>query len=1014
MTSMAKICTLVNENIRSAVALWISNPEECIAQFGHISDWDTSQVTDMSHLFAGQTSFNTDISRWNVSNVTTMEGMFDGASSFNQSLSQWDVSKVTTMSHMFHNAIAFNKSLNHWNVCNVRNVCNMFVGAICFNRPLTKWNDILSQNIPNLSFWKDLKQGMTSRLMLQCCCYRMDICSELVEMITNYLPLSLDNNTIRTAVELWQTDRIECNLTYGRISNWDTSQVTNMKGLFKNVDEFNEDISEWNVQHVITMSEMFLNALTFNQPLNKWNVQSVIDMSNMFLNATGFNQPLNDWNVRNVTNMSGLFYNASLFNQPLNHWHVDNVTTMSGMFKQATVFNQPLHHWSMKNVTTISDMFMGATSFNQPLDTWNLQHVTNMSSVFYDASMFNQPLDNWNVSKVVTMRWMFCNATSFNQPLNTWNTSQVIDMRHMFYNATMFNQPLDNWNIQNVVYMACMFEGASIFNQPLIDQWNMQHVYYSSDMFTGTAVGSSVDSTTSNTTVPISSTACFPYVPQVLSNLSLLLNSSNNEEIDIDFDEQEMEKTFGKHKPHINCVVVGDTGAGKSALSGHLIYLLGRVDKLTLLQLRQSNTTGIPFMEYAWLADGKSRYSSRKETVTTRLSRWNLLNSWNVKNDPSLKYTMTLINVPGHASYFKEMLTGLSQSDAAIMVIDTTPVGFDETWIDGGQIKEQLLLLYSMAAITSQRLIIALNKMDECDYSQLRYNEVKAIISLYLNELGYDANIIHFIPVSGGIGDNLKERSANMPWYDGVTLIEALCNMDTTSLQLKRLKQAKQPFRLSIQEAYRVGGVGRVAIGRIETGILKPNMPIYISPFGLETTAKSIEMHHERFAEQANPGQMVGICCFDYTQYSTTPYDALRRGDVLVDSGTHDSMVKACGTFQALLLIIDPPQLSYRNGIRCGYTPMLHCHTTTSAAIFRSIDAKVDLTTGKTIEENPKSVKSGDACLVTIRPEKNIMIETYAAFPSLGRFCLRDKGRIIAIGIVKSIVYEEIVEVEGN
>ena len=182
----------------------------------------------------------------------------------------------------------------------------------------------------------------------------------------------LNNKSIKIAVREWLENKEKAKEKYGDISTWDTSNVTNMMGLFsfnKLAENFNEDISNWNVSKVKDMSNMFNNARKFNQPLNKWNVSEVKDMSGMFNGAFDFNQPLDDWNVRNVKDMSSMFSSALVFDKPLNNWDVRNVENLEWMFAGAINFNQSLSSWKTnekyKRGRFTKDMFYHANSMNK-------------------------------------------------------------------------------------------------------------------------------------------------------------------------------------------------------------------------------------------------------------------------------------------------------------------------------------------------------------------------------------------------------------------------------------------------------------------------------------------------------------------------------------------------------------------------------------------------------------------------------------------------------------------------
>lgn len=266
------------------------------------------------------------------------------------------------------------------------------------------------------------------------------------------------------------------------ISNWDTSNVTTMYGMFSGAKSFNQDISNWDTSKVKNMSLMFQKAETFDQSLNDWDISNVEDISWMFAHADSFDQPLDKWNTSKVTDMSYVFYSADWFNRPLNTWNTKKVTTMKNMFRWAHSFDQPLDKWNTSNVTDMEWMFFWAEWFNQNINDWDVSKVTNMEQLFCSAKSFNQPLDKWNVSNVTNMKSMFHTAESFNQPLNKWKTSKVKNMHSMFLLAGRFNQPLDKWDTSKVTDMGGMFYWADSFNQNL-NNWNVNNVTDMKEMF---------------------------------------------------------------------------------------------------------------------------------------------------------------------------------------------------------------------------------------------------------------------------------------------------------------------------------------------------------------------------------------------------------------------------------------------------------------------------------------------------------------------------------------------------
>ncbi|MDB2463830.1 BspA family leucine-rich repeat surface protein [Flavobacteriaceae bacterium] len=284
--------------------------------------------------------------------------------------------------------------------------------------------------------------------------------------------MRFNNDSIREAVREWRSDQNSAIEKYGQISDWDTSQVTDMSELFFEASSFNEPIGNWDVSNVTDMSGMFRNAVSFNQPIANWDVSSVTKMTFLFEDAWEFNQPIGNWDVSNVKKMTRMFRNAVSFNQPLANWDVSNVTDMSGMFRSAGKFNEPIGKWNVGYVTNMESMFKGASSFNQNINSWGTSKVKKVQFMFEGAASFNQPLDKWNLKNVSDFRGMFRGASVFNQSLDAWNMASASRLDYMFCNAHAFNGKIGNWNVSNVTNMRGMFEDATSFNQP-IGNWKI-------------------------------------------------------------------------------------------------------------------------------------------------------------------------------------------------------------------------------------------------------------------------------------------------------------------------------------------------------------------------------------------------------------------------------------------------------------------------------------------------------------------------------------------------------------
>jgi len=443
-----------------------------------------------------------------------------------------------------------------------------------------------------------------------------------------------------------------------------------------------------------------------------------------------------------------------------------------------------------------------------------------------------------------------------------------------------------------------------------------------------------------------------------------------------------------KDKVHINIVVIGHVDSGKSTSTGHLIYKCGGIDKRQIEKFeKEAQEMGKGSFKYAWVLDKLK--AERERGITIDIALWKFETS---------KFMITIIDAPGHRDFIKNMITGTSQADCAVLIV-AAGVGEFETGISkNGQTREHALLAYTLGV---KQMICAVNKMDSTvpAYSQARFEEIKKEVSAYLKKVGYNPKDVAFVPVSGWEGDNMIKSSTNMPWYkgwsrenkvgksSGKTLLEALDSI------LPPERPVKLPLRLPLQDVYKIGGIGTVPVGRVETGIIKPGMNVTFAPSTHKAEVKSVEMHHESLAE-ALPGDNVG---FNVKSLSVKD---IKRGMVAGD--TKNKPPKQALSFDAQVIVLNHP-----GEIHAGYQPVLDCHTAHIACKFAEIKQKVDRRSGKIQEENPKMVKSGDAAMIRLVPSKPMCVESFKEFPPLGRFAVRDMRQTVAVGVIKSVQKKE-------
>jgi elongation factor 1-alpha len=440
---------------------------------------------------------------------------------------------------------------------------------------------------------------------------------------------------------------------------------------------------------------------------------------------------------------------------------------------------------------------------------------------------------------------------------------------------------------------------------------------------------------------------------------------------------------MGKEKVHINIVVIGHVDSGKSTTTGHLIYKCGGIDKRVIEKFeKEASEMGKGSFKYAWVLDKLK--AERERGITIDIALWKF---------ETPKYYFTIIDAPGHRDFIKNMITGTSQADCAILVVASGTGEFEAGIGAEGQTREHALLAYTLGV---KQMIVVVNKMDDksVNWSQERFTEIQTEVSAYLKKVGYNPAKVQFVPISGWHGDNMLEPSPNLSgWYKGPTLIEALDALEEPK------RPVDKPLRLPLQDVYKIGGIGTVPVGRVETGILKPGDVVVFAPSNISTEVKSIEMHHEALVE-AVPGDNVG---FNVKNVSVKD---IRRGYVC--SNTKNDPARECEDFFAQVIVLNHP-----GQISNGYAPVLDCHTSHIACKFAEIQTKVDRRTGKELEAAPAFIKSGDAAMVKLVPSKPMCVEAFTEYPPLGRFAVRDMRQTVAVGVIKAVTKKDPAAAKG-
>jgi elongation factor 1-alpha len=422
-------------------------------------------------------------------------------------------------------------------------------------------------------------------------------------------------------------------------------------------------------------------------------------------------------------------------------------------------------------------------------------------------------------------------------------------------------------------------------------------------------------------------------------------------------------------KPHLNIVFIGHVDHGKSTTVGRILLDTGYIRQEEIDKFRaEAEAKGKATFEFAWVMDDLKEERERGVTIDIAHRRFD-----------TQKYYFTIIDAPGHRDFVKNMITGTSQADGAVLVVSAADGIQDQT-------REHVYLAKTLGVA---QVICAINKMDrqEVTYKEAKFNEVKDEMTKLLKSVGYkvDTQVV-FVPISAFKDDNINKASPNMPWFKGPTLLQALDNLVVPA------KPTDKPLRLPIQDVYTITGIGTVPVGRVETGKLKVGDKIIFMPGGKTGEVKSIEMHHESVAE-AQPGDNVGF------NVRGIDKNDIHRGEVVGPASAPPTVVES---FIAKIQVLNHPSV-----ITAGYTPVFHMHTAQIACEFTELLKRLDPKTGQVAEENPQTLKTGDAAVVKITPKRPLVIERYKDFPQLGRFAVRDMGQTVAAGVVDEVKKKE-------
>ncbi|XP_045044736.2 HBS1-like protein isoform X1 [Desmodus rotundus] len=445
-------------------------------------------------------------------------------------------------------------------------------------------------------------------------------------------------------------------------------------------------------------------------------------------------------------------------------------------------------------------------------------------------------------------------------------------------------------------------------------------------------------------------------------------SSKLRQQIDI---KAELEKRQGG-KQLLNLVVIGHVDAGKSTLMGHMLYLLGNVNKRTMHKYEQeAKKAGKASFAYAWVLDETGEERERGVTMDVGMTKFETTTK-----------VITLMDAPGHKDFIPNMITGAAQADVAVLVVDASRGEFEAGFETGGQTREHGLLVRSLGVT---QLAVAVNKMDQVNWQQERFQEITGKLGHFLKQAGFKESDVAFIPTSGLSGENLiirSQLSELTKWYKGLCLLEQIDSFKPPQ------RSVDKPFRLCVSDVFKDQGSGFCVTGKIEAGYIQTGDRLLAMPPNETCTAKGITLHDEP-VDWAAAG--------DHVSLTLVGMDIIKINVGCIFCGPKEP-IKACTRFRARILIfnIEIP-------ITKGFPVLLHYQTVSEPAVVKRLVSVLNKSTGEVTKKKPKLLTKGQNALVELQTQRPVALELYKDFKELGRFMLRYSGSTVAAGVVTEI-----------
>lgn len=437
-------------------------------------------------------------------------------------------------------------------------------------------------------------------------------------------------------------------------------------------------------------------------------------------------------------------------------------------------------------------------------------------------------------------------------------------------------------------------------------------------------------------------------------------------------EKQAKESQTEGEKSALSVVVIGHVDSGKSTTMGHLLYLTGSVSKSVMNKLeRESKSTGKGSFAFAWVMDENEEERSRGVTVDV-----------GVTSLETPRHHITVLDAPGHRDFVPNMISGTTQADAAILIVNAAPGGFESGFDRGGQTREHMILARSFGI---RQVIVAVNQMDRADWSKGRYDEVVSKVRTFaVKSLHFPETALTFLPISGFLGTNLVEnREPGLTaWYKGPTLLQAIDALQPPQRALEA------PLRMCLGDTFR-GQLGLHVSGRIEAGIVAQGDRILVAPAGEICTVKAVYLGSKR-ADFAVAGDNAVLQVADIDERM------LSAGSVLCDP---ERPVQIAKRIKATIttFALDYPVLP-------GSEAVLFTHSANSPVVFAKLVELINASSGAVTKSRPRCVVENQTANVELTLKYPLCLELNSDIKQFGRFSLRSLNKVIAAGLVTSII----------